>query len=957
MKQIYTILFLLVWAGAWGQSGRLHRLAGPDTTVISTRNYSQTFGINTIVNDYSLSTSDIDKSETIITNKVVGPLLNTHPVKVNQGLAFSVFKLRDDYTGPCWTVRNAALDTADIPFNANGVIDGDSLLSFASGGSAWLIRWYAQDVNGVNAWQHIDSTSFHPQVVNSGALYYIDDANTIPAVNFNGDYMINETTFSMTGSSFSHIHVSDIQSTNEMFVFSIGIPNAPTGSRIGNNLSSNVWIYSLEGTGLANAGGTYAYSTNTPYAHFGFSRADSIGMYINNEAGTISSSNPDPITTWQNTFTLGAVKNISTGLYYRNYRGYVAEFVAWAEDKSNSRNSIYENANLRYNLSALQDSNAIYSVNDTTIVLPEIDSSIANRKVNFLLTGDDQNVTFTSTSGFLYNGLELDSLTFRNSIRNAVEFVPVYYLGTYRWMLTKKNQVDYGQIKYAATLKADSIVQVIDEDLPVGAIIETQYGQFMVESTSVNGFTADSILSLSLSNGNYANYQPYLGTVPYSHVHRSNLYFQDVVVKAANYLDSYLGGGVILIDQNATATDEISDYDYANVAIQGVGISKRNGKESPAVYVNLNDSSKDVINTPVGPTLYHFRMSNLSFVTQSNYDYIINIRSGTDCLLESINISSSDDTTRWGNGIYFRSYDGVVNDVTIRDCKRTIEGAGPNTVKFKDIHLIECNRGPIAAHSHWDRLSIERVDSTAFTFNDDARLELNNLYLETTPADGIEVPVIDIIRGGNVSLTNIFGGGGVSNPPIDSIPWFQIDSVASLNIENARIQNTGATITTTINTGLVTITNMLEPGQLTEDLRTGTSDFIYDVRKVNAFNIYPNPLPSQPLIDQDSVSYGFVGGLLDVLNLNVTGSLTADPSYFQATGTATPTTDLSGQFTINHGLGATPTHLSVGNLSGTEYNFEYSCGSTSCTVTVYDGTGTSTIVASTGISISWAAFR
>lgn len=92
-------------------------------------------------------------------------------------------------------------------------------------------------------------------------------------------------------------------------------------------------------------------------------------------------------------------------------------------------------------------------------------------------------------------------------------------------------------------------------------------------------------------------------------------------------------------------------------------------------------------------------------------------------------------------------------------------------------------------------------------------------------------------------------------------------------------------------------------------------------------------------------------------DMTVTGTLTADPSYFFTTGTATPTTDLSGQFTITHGLGITPSHLSVGNLSGTEYNFEYSCGSTSCTVTVYDGTGTDTTVNSTGISISWAALR
>lgn len=75
------------------------------------------------------------------------------------------------------------------------------------------------------------------------------------------------------------------------------------------------------------------------------------------------------------------------------------------------------------------------------------------------------------------------------------------------------------------------------------------------------------------------------------------------------------------------------------------------------------------------------------------------------------------------------------------------------------------------------------------------------------------------------------------------------------------------------------------------------------------------------------------------------------------TGTATPTTDLSGEFSITHGLGITPTHLDIGNKSTSEYHFKYDCGATSCTVTVYDGTGTDTVVPSTAVSISWAAFR
>lgn len=42
MKQIYiyTVLLVLLGPSAWGQAGRLHRLAGPDTTVVATRSYA-----------------------------------------------------------------------------------------------------------------------------------------------------------------------------------------------------------------------------------------------------------------------------------------------------------------------------------------------------------------------------------------------------------------------------------------------------------------------------------------------------------------------------------------------------------------------------------------------------------------------------------------------------------------------------------------------------------------------------------------------------------------------------------------------------------------------------------------------------------------------------------------------------------------------------------------------------
>lgn len=86
----------------------------------------------------------------------------------------------------------------------------------------------------------------------------------------------------------------------------------------------------------------------------------------------------------------------------------------------------------------------------------------------------------------------------------------------------------------------------------------------------------------------------------------------------------------------------------------------------------------------------------------------------------------------------------------------------------------------------------------------------------------------------------------------------------------------------------------------------------------------------------------------------VEGALQEAAEWFTA-GNASPTTDLSGQFTIAHGVGATPTAAVIQNESAVAYTFEVSRGATNLTVTVRNDTGAT--VNSTTVDVSWVAYK
>lgn len=94
-------------------------------------------------------------------------------VGVNSVGAYSLRKLRKNYIGPAIRVRRSSDNTeSDISFSSNGDLNTISLLSFAGGGSAFVVTMYDQSGNLKNVTQ--TTTTNQPQIVNAGSLYTLN---------------------------------------------------------------------------------------------------------------------------------------------------------------------------------------------------------------------------------------------------------------------------------------------------------------------------------------------------------------------------------------------------------------------------------------------------------------------------------------------------------------------------------------------------------------------------------------------------------------------------------------------------------------------------------------------------------------------------------------------------------------------------------------------------------------
>jgi PKD repeat protein len=121
-------------------------------------------------------------------------LLDLYP---NAAAAYSLRLIRGTYTGSAIRVRRSSDNTEqDIGF-VNGVLDTAALLAFVGANNGFVVTWYDQSGNGVNATQGTQANQ--PQIVSGGVLL---TQNGEPAIVFDG---VNDSLSLATGISTANL--------------------------------------------------------------------------------------------------------------------------------------------------------------------------------------------------------------------------------------------------------------------------------------------------------------------------------------------------------------------------------------------------------------------------------------------------------------------------------------------------------------------------------------------------------------------------------------------------------------------------------------------------------------------------------------------------------------------------------------------------------------------------------
>jgi hypothetical protein len=108
-------------------------------------------------------------------------LLDLYP---NAAAAYSLRKLRKEYTGSAIEVRRTNNDVADIGFTSTGELDTAALLAFTGTGAldnGFVTTWYDQSGNARNATQTLAINQ--PQIVSAGSVINV---NSKPSIKFDG---------------------------------------------------------------------------------------------------------------------------------------------------------------------------------------------------------------------------------------------------------------------------------------------------------------------------------------------------------------------------------------------------------------------------------------------------------------------------------------------------------------------------------------------------------------------------------------------------------------------------------------------------------------------------------------------------------------------------------------------------------------------------------------------------
>ena len=279
-------------------------------------------------------------------------LLDLYP---STDVAFSLRKLRSDYTGPCIQVtRSSDNATKDIYFGSYG-IDTEDLLSFVGASNGSVGIWYDQSGNGFDVSE--GTVGNQPLIVESGQIVY---SQGLPALRF-----IRANSLRLSRTTFSNI----LRNSPGLGFFTV---SQRTGT---STLGGQIAVVRQSNSGTRAAQWMRQSATNTGFT-FG-------GRRVNTDSfSTIGAGNPFTFNkvigtvvadyTVQDVFlfengvsrgqnlsfaSAGNTGNTTTQFYIGQfnltsdlYDGYISEVIVWPTNQANNRLEIEGNINSYYQL-------------------------------------------------------------------------------------------------------------------------------------------------------------------------------------------------------------------------------------------------------------------------------------------------------------------------------------------------------------------------------------------------------------------------------------------------------------------------------------------------------------------------------------------------------------------------------------------------------------------------------
>lgn len=264
--------------------------------------------------------------------------------------AYSLRKLRTAYSGYAIRVRRSLDSTSqDIGFDANGILDTTTLLSFVGSGTGFVSVWYDQSGNGKNATQ--TSASNQPLIVVGGVIYTLNgkpivrnpDTRTIRCMNVPVP-TLQSRPVSIIATGKIYQYPASAYGNTAWYLG--GDVNVGGGSRY-EFLSSPGGGFAINRRGNSSSilvnNGT---NVTSPFIQQGHFASGTITNRLNGVDVTSAVSDTDQFTTNSNFVIIGANPNSvefmpSIGMY---------EYIFYFTDKTSDRTSIESNINSFYSI-------------------------------------------------------------------------------------------------------------------------------------------------------------------------------------------------------------------------------------------------------------------------------------------------------------------------------------------------------------------------------------------------------------------------------------------------------------------------------------------------------------------------------------------------------------------------------------------------------------------------------